>query len=186
MIVLEANYAKKLGLPGYSSHQYSISIRAELTDLSQVEEESERLYQLLQGSVDKEIQHVGFIPNGNDYGMNGTSNGSAHAPTNNNGRTYQLNGNGAQQANGSNGYHQPQANGDNWNCTEGQCGFILRLISDKKLDKQDVEDLSLQLFNVGVKQCNKMQASQLIEEMLAKNGKSRPNRWQRQPARMNA
>ena len=181
MIVLEANYAKKLGLPGCSSHQYSISIRAELTDLSQVEEESARLYELLQGSVDKEIQHVGFIPDGNNYGMNGTSSNN-----NNNGRTYQLNGNGAHQANGSNGYHQPQANGDNWACTEGQRGFILRLISDKKLDKQDVEDLSLQLFNVGVKQCSKMQASQLIEEMLGKNGKnSRQNRWQRQPQRLN-
>jgi hypothetical protein len=32
-LVLEANYAKKLGLPGYSSHQYSVSIRTELTDL---------------------------------------------------------------------------------------------------------------------------------------------------------
>ena len=38
-IVLEANYAKKLGLPNFSSHQYSVTIRTELTDLSQVEAE---------------------------------------------------------------------------------------------------------------------------------------------------
>ena len=29
-IVLEANYAKKLGLPNFSSHQYSVTIRTEL------------------------------------------------------------------------------------------------------------------------------------------------------------
>ena len=61
-IVLEANYAKKLGLPGFSSHQYSVSIRAELTDLSLIEQESARLYSLLQEAVDQSIQQVGFMP----------------------------------------------------------------------------------------------------------------------------
>jgi hypothetical protein len=31
-IHLEANYSKKLGLPGYSSHQYSVTIKTEVTD----------------------------------------------------------------------------------------------------------------------------------------------------------
>jgi hypothetical protein len=61
-IVLEANYAKKLGLPNFSSHQYCVTIRTELTDLSQVEAESARLYQLLQTAVDREIHEVGFMP----------------------------------------------------------------------------------------------------------------------------
>lgn len=43
-IVLKANYSKKLGLPGYSSHQYSITLRTELTDPAQVPVESSRLY----------------------------------------------------------------------------------------------------------------------------------------------
>jgi hypothetical protein len=34
-IQLEANYSKKLGLPGYSSHQYSVTIRTELGDIKQ-------------------------------------------------------------------------------------------------------------------------------------------------------
>ncbi len=42
-IVLEANYAKKLGLPNYSLHQYSVMIRTESTDLTKVEAESPRL-----------------------------------------------------------------------------------------------------------------------------------------------
>ena len=73
MVVFEANYSKKLGLPGYSSHQYSLTVRAELNDLNQVEAESKRLYSLLQGSVDREIQQTGFLP-----GNNG--NGNGHLP----------------------------------------------------------------------------------------------------------
>jgi len=55
-ITLEATYSKKLGLPGYSSHQYSVTIRLEVSDIKQVESESTRLYALLQGCVDRDIQ----------------------------------------------------------------------------------------------------------------------------------
>ena len=61
-IVIEANYSKKLGLPAYSSHSYSVTIKSEVGDLSQVERESAKLYAILQGSVDREIQEVGFVP----------------------------------------------------------------------------------------------------------------------------
>ncbi len=73
-VILEANYSKKLGLPAYSSHQYMITLRTELSDLSQVEAESSRLYALLQSSVDRELQKPGFVPeapkgNGNGHGQ---------------------------------------------------------------------------------------------------------------------
>jgi len=177
-IVLEANYAKKLGLPGYSSHQYSISIRTELTDLSQVEAESTRLYQLLQSAVDKDIQVVGFIPDSNTYGANG----NGHVASQTNGRTYQLNGNGRQLSNGQ--HQQTKPVGDAWNCTDGQKGFILRIVNENpSITKQVAEDLSQQLFGIGVKQLNKLQASQLIEDLLVKAGKPAPRqtRWQQQP-----
>ena len=58
-IILEANYSKKLGLPGYSSHQYAVTVRTELADINQVDQESQRLYELLQSSVDREIQQTG-------------------------------------------------------------------------------------------------------------------------------
>ena len=179
-IKLSANYSKKLGLPQYSSHSFSASVEVELTDISQVEQEIQKLYALLQHSVDQEIQNVGFIPSAN--GSN--TNGNGHT-SNNNGRTYQLNGNGRQQANG---HQQPRANGDSWNCTDGQRGFILRIISDNKMEKQEAEDLSIQLFGIGVKQLNKMQASQLIEDLLAKVGKpaTRQTRWQQQPTNRQA
>lgn len=60
MITLEANYSKKIGLPNYSSHQFSVSLKTELADLSQVEQESARLYSVLQQSVDNNIQQIGY------------------------------------------------------------------------------------------------------------------------------
>jgi hypothetical protein len=62
MITLEANYSKKIGLPGYSSHQFSVSLKTELADLSQVEQESARLYSVLQQSVDNNIRQIGYLP----------------------------------------------------------------------------------------------------------------------------
>ncbi len=170
-IKLSANYSKKLGLPAYSSHSFSASVEVELTDITQVETEVQKLYALLQHSVDQEIQHPGFIPPGHS---NGANHGNGHSAPQN-GRTYQVNGNG-RPANAS---QSPQPVFDQWNCTPGQRGFILRIISDNKMDKQEAEALSHQLFGIGVKQLNKMQASQLIEDLLIKAGKpARQTRWQ--------
>ena len=173
-IVLEANYAKKLGLPGYSSHQYSLSVRIELTDLSQVEAESTRLYQQLQASVDRDIQEVGFIPP-NNYGDN---NNRVQEPQN--GRSDPVNGNGHPQANGR---AQQPANGQRWNCTDGQRGLILRLVEENpNITKDAVENLSQQLFRIGVKDLNKMQASQLIDDLFVMAEKPPVrSRWQKHP-----
>jgi hypothetical protein len=81
-IKLIANYAKRLGLPGYSSHQFSVSCETELTDLTQVHDEAARLYGLLQDSVDREIQQTGFVP-GDDYGDKSAS--SVHPTVQSNG-----------------------------------------------------------------------------------------------------
>ncbi len=75
MITLEANYSKKIGLPGYSSHQFSVTLKSELADITQAQAESARLYAVLQSSVDHNIQQVGFLPN-----ANGNGNGNGHTP----------------------------------------------------------------------------------------------------------
>ena len=171
-VKLSANYSKKLGLPNYSSHSFSASVEVELTDLSQVETDVQKLYELLQHSVDQEIQNVGFVPSANTH-----TNGNGHASNNGNGRSYQVNN--RQQ----NGNHHPRSNGDSWNCTDGQKGFILRIVNENNIPKEDAENLSQQLFGLGVKQLNKMQASQLIEDLLVKAGKPAPrqSRWRAQP-----
>ena len=60
MITLECNYSKTLGLPGYSSHQFAITLRTEIADLNQVQSESARLYKLLQEGVDTSIKETGY------------------------------------------------------------------------------------------------------------------------------
>ena len=61
-VKLIANYAKRLGLPGYSSHQFSVSIETELQNLDNVRQASARLYESLQEAVDQQIQQTGFVP----------------------------------------------------------------------------------------------------------------------------
>ena len=180
-VILQMTYMKKLGLPNFSSHSCAVSLTVEIADASVAAQESTKLYALLQTAVDGEIQHVGFMPDAATYGMNnGNRNG--------NGSANGTNGNGHSHSNGNgNGHHSASAPsfGDRWNCTEGQKGFILRIINESRLEKQDVEDLAQQLFGTGVTNLDKMQASQLIEELLEKTGKKNgttQRRWSRQPA----
>jgi hypothetical protein len=170
-VILQITYSKKLGLPGFSSHSCSVSLTTEIQDKEMAGTESAKLYKLLQSAVDKEIQSVGWMPEAT-YGM------GEPASSNGNGNGHHSNSNGRRPANGNG-----QSAGDRWNCTEGQRGFILRIINENNLQKQQAEDLSQQLFGIGVRQLNKMQASQLIEELLALAGKPSQPRWRRaQPA----
>jgi len=148
MIVLECNYSKKIGLPNYSSHQFSVSLKTELADITQVEQESARLYEVLQQSVDQNIQQVGYLP-----------------ATNGNGHTKPVD--------------------DKWACSDKQRDLILKVITEAKLEKNQVEQLAQDRFGAGVKQLNKLQASGLIEELLAQTGQSKPRsqRFQKAGAR---
>ena len=165
MITLECNYSKKLGLPGYSSHQFSITLRTEIADLNQVQPESARLYKLLQEGVDTSIKETGYLP---------VSNG--------NGR-----GNGQAQDTGSNGNSQT---GDAWGCSSKQRDLILKLTQEHNLDKNEIETLAQDRFGKGVKSLNKLEASGLIEELLEKTGQNKgqgrsryQNRFQQRTAR---
>ena len=176
-IVLEANYAKKLGLPNYSSHQYSVTIRTELTDISQVETESARLYRTLQDAVDREIQQVGFMPDATTYGM--------HKPATEIG-------NRDREPRGDNGRPQHHAGNGNgaWRCSDKQRDLIEKIVRENHLDKGNVENLAVELFGAGVKQLDKLQASGLIDELLERHGSGRrnrrpPYRRERAPARTN-
>ena len=138
-VILAITYQKKLGLPNYSSHSCSVSLTVEIPDVSVVGQETSRIYELLQSSVDAEIQNVGFMPDATTYGMN---NGNGH-PSNGNGHSRPQNGNGY-RPNG-NGHHAPQqasqrsnANQEMWNCTDGQKGLILKVVNESKMPKEEV------------------------------------------------
>ena len=188
-VILAITYQKKLGLPNYSSHSCQVSLTVEIPDVSVVAQETTKLYQLLQAAVDQEIQQVGFMPDATVYGMNRSESENA------NGNGHHAGSNGTSGTNCTNrtngtatrGYRstRPAGNGDAWNCTEGQQGFIIRLVNESNLEKNEVEKLAQELFGAGVKQLDKMQASQLIEELLEKTGKKTGGKphWRRQPAR---
>lgn len=152
-IKLIANYSKRLGLPGYSSHQFSVSVETELNAASDIAAESTRLYQLLQSNVDEQMLHTGFVPPG-DYGMdppeaNPTPDGSnAPAP----GTVTHIHDNGR------------------WKCSDKQKDLILKLVDEHCLDKNEVDHLARQRFGKGVKQLSKLEASGLIDELLETYG----------------
>lgn len=142
---LIANYSKRLGLPGYSSHQFSVCVETEILSIDDVAGESARLYQKLQQSVDEEIQQTGFVPP-DGYGMNGQGNGNTH-------------GNG-----------HATGNVDKWACSDKQRELILKLVTENHLDRKEVDATSHQMFGVGVRELNKLQASGLIERIIDENG----------------
>ncbi|TSA31286.1 MAG: hypothetical protein D4R65_11405 [Verrucomicrobiaceae bacterium] len=152
---LIANYSKRLGLPGYSSHQFSVCVETEISSIDDVAGESSRLYQSLQQSVDDEIQHTGFVPE-EGYGRTGKTNGSTNGHT----------------ANGHSNGHA--ANGDAWACSEKQQELILKLVDEHSLDKGQVDDTSREMFGVGVRELNKLQASGLIDRILDEHGGRKP------------
>ena len=151
MIVLEANYSKKLGLPGYSSHQYSLTVRKEVSDISQVENESRQLFATLQSNVDRDIQNTGFLPGANG---NGNGNGNRNAG----------NGNGNNNGNGH------RSSDERWGCSDKQRNLILKIVDESKLDKTEVEKLAQERFGKSVKKLNKLEASGLIEELIERTG----------------
>ena len=163
---LIANYSKRLGLPGYSSHQYSLCLEAEINNMDDVAGESARLYQQLQQSVDEEIQQTGFVPDdGYGKGKQPAGNGDGrNAPTN------------------GNGHSDGHTTGEAWACSEKQQDLILTLVDQHQLDKGQVDDTAHQMFDVGVKELNKLQASGLIDRLIEDNGGRKPSRSRSRPA----
>lgn len=155
MIKLIANYSKRLGLPGFSSHQFSISVEAEISNVDDVRQESERLYATLQQSVDEQIQQTGFVPDA-DYG----SNGNGHVKPFNRLRTNGIKNNG---------------NGDGWHCSEKQRELLLKLISTHKLEEV-AEEMSQEMFGCSPKDLNKLQASGLIQRILEEHASKKPSK----------
>ena len=140
MITLECNYSKKVGLPQYSSHQFSITLKTEIADLGAVQAESARLYALLQQSVDASIQQVGFLPSVVKNGQNGAAN---------------ENGTGRQET---------------WACSPKQRDLIIKIVEEHNLDKAQVEALAQDRFGKTVRALNKLEASGLIDELIAQTG----------------
>ena len=100
---------------------------------------------------------------------------------NGNGNGHHTNG---RSSNGHSNGHSTPTNGngkDVWNCSDKQRDLIIKIVDEHKLDKKDIEQLSLERFSKGVKLLNKLEASGLIDELLEKHGgkKNGTNRFQK-------
>jgi hypothetical protein len=147
-VFIKATYVKKLGLPQYSSHQYSVEVSAELTDLAQLPQACADLYSRLQAAVDTQIVNPGFVPGG----------ANEHTP--------------ASRPATPSGSNSGTGGSDDepWKCSERQRDLIIKIVNEHQLDKAQVDDLARQRYGVGVKQLNKLQASGLIDELLETHG----------------
>jgi len=149
-IKLIANYSKRLGLPGYSSHQFSVSVETELGTTDDVVAASEHLYQCLQSTVDEQMLQTGFVPPA-DYGMDEPGTTRETTPANV-----------TRVAN----WQRGQA----WKCSDKQKDLILKLVEEHRLDKAEIESLAVERFGKGVRLLNKVEASGLIDELLETHG----------------
>ena len=140
-ILLEFKYDKRLGLPGYSSHDFGVSMRTEVNNVEQIKEESERAYRLLQQSVDAQLSNSGFIPSEN----------------------------GKEQE--SKGNQTNETDPEKWNCTERQRGLILKILSQNDLPESAVEQVAQDLHGQPMATLGKMQVSTVISEVLDRWGK---------------
>ena len=147
-----ANYSKRLGLPGYSSHQFSVSVEAELANTDGVTNEASKLYKTLQKAVDQEMQKTGFVPD-TEYGS-------------------------ADQAAKLATLKQTPAIADNltqdrpWKASDKQRDLVFKIVDNSGIEIEVVEAISDEMFGHGdLAELNKIQMSGLIDELLSRYGK---------------
>ena len=142
-ILLQFDYGKKLGLPNYSSHNFGVSMKAEVSDPEDIPQEAERAYGILQQAVDKQMENPGFLPSENDKETE--SKGT------------QING----------------TDPEKWNCTERQRGLILKILSQNDLPQSAIEEVAQDLHGRPMSELGKLQVSSVISEVLDRWGKHR-------------
>lgn len=158
-IKLITNYSKRLGLPGYSSHQFEVSIETEISNTSELPFETERLYGSLQTAVDAQIQQVGFVPDAS-YGSGGVADITLPAMR-------QVPRLPVPPSSNSLASHPEEPA---WNCSEKQKQVILSLARKNRMDDSALHDLAVLCFSRGVSQLNKLKASTLIKELMETSG----------------
>ena len=161
-IKLIANYSKRLGLPGYSSHQFEVSIETEIGNTSELDFAAERLYSSLQSAVDAQIRQVGFVPD--------ASSGSGSVPGAPLPAMRQVPRIPMQPS--LEKHPAPASDNPAWNCSEKQKQVILSLARKNGINDSALHDLAVLCFSKGVSQLNKLEASTLINELIAKSGRA--------------
>lgn len=181
-IKLIANYSKRLGLPGYSSHQFEVSVETEIGNTSELDFAAERLYSSLQSAVDAQIQQVGFVPD-EHYGSQVTQRPALGASC-----SQMISTSSVKQTPPASAPETSVATVPAWKCSEKQQSLILELAGKAGLDDSTLNELATRRFNKPVAMLNRMEASGLIDELMNRSGASSKrstsgrNNYTRRPA----
>ena len=181
-IKLIANYSKRLGLPGYSSHQFEVSIETEITHTSELAAETERLYGSLQSAVDAQIQQVGFVPD-EHYGTQATQRPVPRASA-----SLTTSESSVRQTPPAGAPESSIATVPAWKCSEKQQALILELAGKVGLDDSALNELATRRFYKVVAMLARMEASGLIAALMnrygatSKRSASGRNNYTRRPA----
>ena len=138
-IILEAHYSKKVGLTNESSHAYSLTLRAELSDPNEIGLESQRLHALLQAAVDRDIQITGYVPEN---------------------RAITVDPDRARPEAGDDTSH-------GWQCSGRQRELILTIAEERQMPLSRVEQLAQERFGRELRLLTRPQASRVITHLLA-------------------
>ena len=151
-VLIDINYTKKLGLPNYSSHSLGIGLKAEAQDLDGVRGEGEKVYGLLQESVDAQLARRGFIPGetGNGKDLEG---GTLDDPP---------------------GTEEPdfeQTDPESWQCSPKQRTLILDILGRHDLQSSIVDAIAWQIHGRSMMEVTPREASAVVGEILERFGK---------------
>lgn len=163
-IHLEFNYGKKLGLPGYSSHNFNVSVRSEVSNPEDILPETQRVYSILQGSVDSQIRNVGFIPG--DHVQN-TQQEPQH--TQNTGNVNKFPGNEPQGPAGS------VQGASAWKCSPKQTDLILKIMEENQLPVGWADNVAKELHGKSMSGLTKLEASGVVSEFISRFRRRRGN-----------
>jgi hypothetical protein len=160
-IQLTFEYGKRLGLPGYSSHTFGVTAKAEVNDPTQIAHEAARMYQVLQDSVDSQIINEGFIPGG--HGREIARHGTQDAPG------HQSEGNVAQfPGNTRQGATQAIQDTGAWMCSPKQKELILKIMDENQLPAGHADGIAVELHGKPMSGLTKLEASGVVSEFLAR------------------
>jgi hypothetical protein len=140
-VIITACVSKKVGQANYGSAGFSLTVQSEVTNLDKVQEESHRLYNLLNDSVNAEL----------------------------NGDTKQ-----GKREEWPTMVRNSAPKDQEWRCSPAQKLLIEKIANENDV-MSEVESLADEMFSSPLPQLNKMQASSLLQEVIA--------RWGKKPAR---
>ena len=161
-IHLEFNYGKKLGLPGYSSHNFNVSVRSEVSNPEDILPETRRVYSILQGSVDSQIQNTGFIP-----GEAGNNSAQETQQPHNTGNVTRFPGNEPQGATGA------SQDTSAWKCSPKQTALILKIMEENQLPEGWADKMAQELHGKQMSSLTKLEASGVVSEFLSRYRRGR-------------